>query len=98
MPRRPSGAQVAASSTWTDPDGVRRPAGDVHAWVGGTNQTVCGLALSRSQLARFPHVAWADALPETGAHADAVGHVCPRCRAALRPRRDTVDRRAFRRP
>ncbi|MCC2320026.1 hypothetical protein [Cellulomonas xiejunii] len=98
MPRRLSSAQVAASSTWTDPDGVRRPAGDVHAWVQGKNQTVCGLALSRSSLARFPHVQWREALPESGPHADAVQHVCTRCRAALAPRGTVVDRRAFRRP
>jgi len=99
MTRRPTDARVAASSTWTDPDGVRRPAGDVHGWVPGTNQTVCGLALSRSALARFGHVAWPDALPEAGRHADAVQHVCERCRAALRPRgKPAVDRRAFRRP
>jgi hypothetical protein len=77
---------VAASSTWTDPDGIRRPAGEVHAWVRGTNQTVCGLALSRSQLGRHPHVDWADVLPESGRHADEVRRVCPRCRAAARPR------------
>ncbi|MBD7918177.1 hypothetical protein H9657_07780 [Cellulomonas sp. Sa3CUA2] len=98
MPQRLTAANVAASSTWTDPEGIRRPAGDVHAWVPGKNQTVCGLALSRSSLARLPHVAWHEALPESGPHADAVQHVCPRCRAALRPRPDGVDRRAFRRP
>src|SRR4051812_25509391 len=42
------GYAVAASSQWTDADGVRRPAGEVHAWTPGTNQTLCGLALSRS--------------------------------------------------
>lgn len=98
MSRRPAAAQVAASSTWTDPDGVRRPAGDVHAWLPGTNQTVCGLPLARASLARFPHVAWADALPERGRHADEVRHVCPRCRAAQRPRPDTDRRARFRRP
>jgi len=83
-----SSARVAASSTWTDPDGVRRPAGEVHAWEPGTNQTRCGLALSRSQLIRFPHVSWADVQPATGAHADRVGRVCPRCGAATGRRRD----------
>lgn len=86
--RRVSGARVAASSTWVDPDGVRRPAGDVHAWLPGTNQTVCGLPLARADLARFPHVSWADADPATGAHADAVAHRCHRCAAGTGERRD----------
>lgn len=30
---------VAASSEWVDPDGVRRPSGEVHAWTSGSNQT-----------------------------------------------------------
>ncbi len=91
------GCAVAASGAWTDPDGIRRPAGEVHGWRPGTNQTVCGLALSRSRLDRFPHVQWADVQPESGRHADAVGWVCPRCAAAERPRhRDT--RRRPRRP
>ncbi|AEE45956.1 hypothetical protein [Cellulomonas fimi] len=98
MPRRPTGARVAASSTWTDPDGVRMPAGDVHGWLPGTNQTVCGIPLSRASLARFPHVAWPDVDPATGAHADAVGHVCPRCRGALRPREGRERRSVPRRP
>lgn len=78
---------VAASSTWTDPDGVRRPAGEVHGWEPGLNQTACGLALSRSQLSRFPHVTWSDVQPATGGHADAVQRVCPRCAAAAGARR-----------
>ena len=77
---------VAASSEWTDPDGVRRPAGEVHAWTPGTNQTLCGLALSRSRLGRHPHVDWDDVLPESGRHADEVRRVCPRCAAGVRPR------------
>jgi hypothetical protein len=81
-------AAVAASGTWLDPEGVRRPAGEVHGWEPGTNQTLCGLALSRSRLSRFPHVSWADAQPDTGGHADAVARVCPRCAAALGVRRD----------
>ncbi|MFI9023880.1 hypothetical protein [Streptomyces sp. NPDC053560] len=72
---------VAASGQWTDEeDGRRRlPAGEVHAWEQGLNQTVCGLSLSRSQLARFPHVGWPDILPESGGAADRVQRVCPRC-------------------
>ncbi len=76
-------AAVAASSEWLDPDdGVRLPAGDVHAWLPGTNQTLCGLALSRSRLTRFAHVPFAQVLPESGGAADAVGHLCPRCLSA----------------
>jgi len=73
---------VAASSEWVDDDGVRMPAGDVHAWEPGTNQTLCGMALSRSQLRRFPHVRWPEIDPATGGAADEVRRVCPRCRAA----------------
>lgn len=86
---RPSIAHVAASSQWVDPDGVRMPAGEVHAWQPGLNQTLCGLALSRSQLRRFAHVRWADVQPATGGHADQVQRVCPRCAAATGARRDT---------
>ena len=75
--------RVAASATWVDPDdGVRLPAGDVHGWTPGHNQTLCGLALSRSRLARFPHVTLTDVLPESGGRADAVLRLCHRCRAA----------------
>ncbi|MCO1660154.1 hypothetical protein [Pseudonocardia humida] len=81
------GFVVAASSGWTDPDGVRRPAGEVHGWRPGTNQTVCGLPLSKARLGRYPHVDWADVQPESGRHADGVRRVCPRCAAAARPRR-----------
>jgi hypothetical protein len=84
---------VAASGSWVDPDGIRRPAGEVHGWVPGTNQTLCGLALSRSQLGRFPHVDWADVRPESGRHADEVRRVCPRCDAATGRRRDGTTRR-----
>ncbi|MCW2701166.1 MAG: hypothetical protein JWQ45_2701 [Blastococcus sp.] len=82
-------AAVAASGTWVDPDdGIRYPAGEVHAWERGRNETVCRLALSRSRLARFPHVSWADVQPESGRHAEEVQSVCRRCRAAQGPRRD----------
>ncbi|GAA3744177.1 hypothetical protein HDA32_002414 [Spinactinospora alkalitolerans] len=80
-------ASVAASGEWTDDDGVRLPAGEVHAWHPGTNQTVCGLALSRSRLRRFHHVAWEDVLPESGGAADRVVRVCPKCSAAASPNR-----------
>lgn len=78
---------VAASGEWVDPDGVRLPAGEVHAWRPGHNQTLCGLALSRSRLRRFAHVAWPDVFPESGGAADAVRRVCPRCQAAAGHRR-----------
>lgn len=86
--KRVTRAAVAASSRWTDPDGVRMPAGEVHAWERGTNGTVCGLPLSRSELQRFPHVDWSDVQPTTGRHADEVGRVCPRCAAGMGARRD----------
>jgi len=78
---------VAASSEWVDDDGVRMPGGEVHAWEPGTNQTLCGLALSRSQLRRFPHVRWPEIDPATGGSADEVRRACPRCRAAAGGRR-----------
>jgi hypothetical protein len=81
-------AAVAAGDQWTDPDGIRMPAGEVHAWQPGRNETACGLSLSRSRLARFPHVSWQDVQPESGRHADAVQVVCRRCRAAQGARRD----------
>jgi hypothetical protein len=73
---------VAATGEWTDPDGARVPAGEVHAWEPGTNQTRCGLSLHRSRLTRFSHVRWEDVQPESGGSADAVQRVCPRCAAA----------------
>jgi hypothetical protein len=82
-----SGAAVAATGSWTDPDGVRLPAGEVHAWLPGRNETVCGLSLYRSELTRFPHVPWTDAQPESGGSADAVRRVCGRCKAATGLRR-----------
>jgi hypothetical protein len=87
---RRRGAAVAASGEWVGPDDhVRLPAGDVHAWLPGTNQTVCGLALSRSCLRGFAHVPFAQVLPESGGAADAVRHLCPKCLAAtgVRPGR-----------
>jgi hypothetical protein len=88
MTKRTSSPAVAATDTWRDPEGSRRPAGLVHAWHLGTNQTLCGLALSKSQLQRFPGTTWADVQPATGGHADEVREVCRRCAAALGVRRD----------
>jgi hypothetical protein len=81
-------AAVAATDQWTDPDGIRRPAGEVHGWVPGRTETVCRLSLSRSRLIRFAHVSWDDVQPESGRHADAVLAVCRRCQAGLGRRRD----------
>lgn len=80
---------VAASGRWL-------PAGEVHAWEQGRNETVCGLSLHRSGLSRFPAVTWTDALPESGGVADAVRRVCPRCAAAA-GRRGADSRPAWRR-
>lgn len=85
----PRDAAVAASGSWRDPDDrYRSPAGTVHAWLRGTNQTLCGLPLSRAGLMRFPHISWADVQPATGRDADRVAEVCPRCAAGMGQRRD----------
>jgi hypothetical protein len=71
---------VAASGRWVDDeDGRRLPAGEVHAWEQGMNQTVCGLSIARSRLNRFPHIDWPETFPESGGAADRVQRVCPRC-------------------
>jgi hypothetical protein len=75
-------ASVAASSQWTDDAGVRQPGGEVHAWHPGTNQTLCGLALSRSRLRGFAHVRFDFRATDVVTAADQVRHVCPRCAAA----------------
>jgi hypothetical protein len=85
---RPRDAAVAATASWTDPDGYRSPAGEVHAWLPGTNSTLCGLQLSRSGLERFNHIQWVDVQPATGRDADRVTDVCARCAAATGRRRD----------
>ncbi|MDG9705485.1 hypothetical protein [Streptomyces sp. DH37] len=88
---------VAASGQWTDEeDNVRLPAGEVHAWEQGMNQTVCGLSLSRSRLGRFPHVTWTDVIPESGGAADRVQRLCPRC-ASVAGRRGADARPRWRR-
>ena len=79
-------ARVAATGSRLDPDGARLPAGEVHGWEPGCNQTVCGLSLSRSALTRFAGVRWSDVQPESGGAADFVEVVCKRCRAASTPR------------
>lgn len=71
---------VAASGQRRDEEDNRRlPAGEVHAWERGRNETVCGLSLSKSQLRPLAHIEWQDAFPETGGAADHVRRVCPRC-------------------
>ena len=79
---------MAATAARLDPDGARLPAGEVHAWEPGRNETVCGRSLSRSGLVRFAGVRWPDVQPASGGAADFVQLVCPRCTAALTPRRD----------
>lgn len=73
--------KVAASSDWVDEDGLRQPRGDTHAWLPGTNQTMCGVPLHRARLGRFSHVPWSDAvwLSQT---ADRGIALCHRCTAA----------------
>jgi hypothetical protein len=75
-------ASVAASSEWIDDDGIRQPGGEVHAWQPGANQTLCGLALSRSRLRGFPHVRFDFRASDVVTAADQVRHICPRCAAA----------------
>jgi hypothetical protein len=89
-------AAVAASSQWTDDVGVRQPAGEVHAWRPGRNQTECGLALSRSALRRFPHVPFDFRASDSLTGSDRIGRICPRCVAATRSRPRRM--RTFRRP
>ncbi len=81
-------AAVAATGSWTDPDGIRAPSGEVHAWRRGMNETVCGLSLHRSRLQRFSHIDWQEAQPATGGAADEVTDVCRRCAAGMGKRRD----------
>lgn len=90
-------ASVAASGSG-ELDGERLPAGEVHGWWHGHNETVCGLALSRSRLVRFGGLRWADVQPDSGGSADLVHDVCPRCAAALRPRGTTGWTRTSPRP
>ncbi|MEU6724706.1 hypothetical protein ABZ917_13430 [Nonomuraea wenchangensis] len=83
MPGRGRGEpSVAASGQWRDDDGVRMPAGEAHAWQPGTNQTLCGLQLSRARLLRFHHVRWPEVFPESGGAAEEISEVCRKCVAA----------------
>jgi hypothetical protein len=93
--RRPA---VAASSEWVDDDGIRQPGGEAHAWLPGTNQTLCGLPLSRARLRRFPHVPFDFRRTDVLTGADRVGRVCPRCAAAAGGRDGRPWRRVAPRP
>jgi hypothetical protein len=92
----PATPAVAASAEWVDESGVRQPGGEAHAWQPGQNQTVCGLALTRSALRRFPHVPFEFRAIDVLTASDSIRWICPRCMAAtrVRPRRS----RTFRRP
>jgi hypothetical protein len=92
------GAATAASSQASGPDGVRVPAGEVHAWLPGTNQTVCGLALSRTRLVRFPHVPFDFRATDVLTDRDEIGWICPRCVAATTRRDERGWRRVSPRP
>ncbi|NES26136.1 hypothetical protein GCE86_26935 [Micromonospora terminaliae] len=83
-----STAAVAASGEVAGDDGVRRPGGEVHAWLPGQNQTVCGLQLSRTRLRRFPHVPFDYSGTDVLTEADPEGYICPRCLAAVSGRRE----------
>ena len=91
-------AAVAATGSGDDPDGGRLPAGEVHGWWPGQNETVCGLSLHKSQLSRFSALRWGDVQPESGGHADLVQVVCSSCRSALSPKGGTGWRRTDPRP
>ncbi|MEU8242900.1 hypothetical protein AB0C07_31980 [Actinoplanes missouriensis] len=75
-------ASVAASSQFIGDDGIRQPAGEVHAWTPGMNQTLCGLALSRTRLRTFPHVKFDFRATDVVTAEDEVRYICPRCVAA----------------
>jgi hypothetical protein len=92
------GAATAASSTAWGTDGVRIPAGEVHAWLSGQNQTVCGLALSRTRLIRFPHVPFDFRASDVLTAEDDIGYLCPRCVAATTRRDERGWRRVSPRP
>jgi hypothetical protein len=61
----------------------------VHACTGGTtDQTLCGVPLSRSVLRPFSHLDWADVQLARATDAGRVVQVCPRCAAAMGRRCD----------
>lgn len=91
-------ASVAASSQFIGDDGIRQPAGEVHAWTPGMNQTLCGLALSRSRLKPFPHVKFDFRATDVITTEDEVGYICPRCVAATSRRGERAWTRTAPRP
>ncbi|WP_433789893.1 hypothetical protein [Actinoplanes sp. CA-252034] len=95
---RPRSAAVAASSELTGDDGVRQPGGEVHAWTPGMNQTLCGLALSRTRLRRFPHVRFDFRATDVITADDEVRYICPRCVAATTRRGERAWTRTAPRP
>ena len=78
---------VAASGEVRGPEGVREPAGALHAWIPGTNQTLCGVPLHRAGLRRFSHETWEYHSTDVLTPADRIGWLCPDCLAAAGPRR-----------
>jgi hypothetical protein len=79
-------ACIAATGEWRGDDGIRMPAGAVHGWLPGQNQTVCGLPLSRAGLRVFPHLPWDYRDTDVLGPSDRVAYVCEGCLAALRDR------------
>ena len=74
---------VAATGSWMDPEGSRMPAGQVHAWLPDTDQTVCGFSVHRARLNRFSYVPWRAVQSAAGHFADRISSVCPKCTTAL---------------
>jgi hypothetical protein len=70
----------------------------VHARLPGQNQTVCGLALSRTRLIRFPHVPFDFRASDVLTAEDDIGYLCPRCMAATTRRDERGWRRVSPRP
>jgi hypothetical protein len=70
----------------------------VHGWTPGLNQTVCGLALSRTRLQRFPHVPFDFRSTDVVTATDEVRHICPRCVAATSRRGERSWNRTAPRP
>jgi hypothetical protein len=91
-------ASVAASSEWIAGDGARQPGGEVHAWTPGLNQTMCGLALSRTRLRRFPHVPFDFRATDVVSGHEQIRYVCPRCVAATSRRGERTWTRTAPRP
>lgn len=72
---------VASSGMRIDDDGAERPAGTVHAWMRGSNQTVCGLRVSDHRLETFADLSFVDVSESNGDEPD-TRWCCPKCLAA----------------